>query len=397
MPRLSPAEARRIALSAQKIWPARSFGRGQTATLNAIRHLGYIQLDTISVVQRAHHHTLWNRAPGYRPEHLDRLQRTKQIFEYWSHAAAYLSIEDYRFCLPRMREFAGGKKHWYKQNKKLNAEVLARIRGEGPLQARDFEHQRTAQPGWWEWKPAKRALENLFMAGELCITHREGFQKVYDLTERFLPEGLNTAPPTAAEFSRWLIRRYLQAHGIALTREISYLRPSTKPGIEKALADMQEQGEVIPLQLGDARYHALPDFPALLKNRQPRNKIKILSPFDNLLIQRKRAQALFDFDYQIECYTPAPKRIYGYFTLPLLWGSRLVGRMDAKAARAEKRFVVKNLALEPGLKDLDQFATAFTAALRAFVEFNGCVDLEVERVSCAGVKEMVLREWRAAS
>src|SRR3954447_1140087 len=179
---------RRIALDAQGLLRAAPFGRGVDATHRALEQIGYVQIDTISIVERAHHHTLWNRVPNYRPSHLDKLVSERRAFEYWFHAAAYLPMRDYRFALPRMHALKNGERHWFaNRDLKLMKAILDRVRAEGPMMARDFETPKGRAQGWWNWKPAKRALEQLYMQGDLMISGREGFQKIYDLPERVLP------------------------------------------------------------------------------------------------------------------------------------------------------------------------------------------------------------------
>jgi len=187
---------RRIALNQQGLLKNDSFGRGKAATLRAIEHLGYVQIDTISVVERAHHHVLWSRVSNYQPKFLDRLVRQRNLFEYWYHAAAWLPMRDFRFALPRMAQ-TNGERNWFKSSeRKLIGHILKRVREEGPLRARDFEDTRKGKKQWWDWKPAKQALEQLFMQGELMVSGRQGFQKVYDLRERVLPDWVDTRQPT---------------------------------------------------------------------------------------------------------------------------------------------------------------------------------------------------------
>ncbi|HPR08023.1 MAG TPA: crosslink repair DNA glycosylase YcaQ family protein, partial [Denitromonas sp.] len=189
---LSLEHAQKLVLLSQRLPPGKPVGSPVAATLAAIEHLGYVQIDTISAVQRAHHHTLWNRNPRYGAAHLDQLVADKQVFEYWSHAAAYLPMRDYRFSLPRKHAIASGaQRHWYAPDAPLMQAVLKRITDEGPLMAKDFEHS-GRKLGEWQTKPAKRALEYLFMMGELMLPRRVSFQKVYDLTERVLPAGIDT-------------------------------------------------------------------------------------------------------------------------------------------------------------------------------------------------------------
>lgn len=386
---LSPQQARKLVLLSQRLPATRKNGRAIAATLSAVEHLGYIQIDTISVIQRAHHHTLWNRNPRYTESHLDRLLADKQIFEYWSHAAAYLPMRDYRYTLLRKQAIANGEQnHWYERDQGLMKSVLARIAAEGPLMAKDFEHNGKV-PGEWRRKPAKRALESLFMQGELMTPYRVNFHKVYDLTERVLPPGIDTRLPTPEEQARFLITRYLQANGLGQAAEIAYLLKDTKTLVAATLQEMLSNGEVRQVSTGGHRYYALPASLELLNQPLTRSRLKILSPFDNLLIQRKRMQKLFGFDYLIECYLPAAKRRYGYFSLPILWDGKLVARMDCKAERKAATLTIHHLALEPHLTKIDTFAQAFSKELALFLRFHQCRQIHLARTTPAKVKPVL--------
>ena len=367
----------------QRLPPAKQTGNAILGTLAAIEHLGYVQIDTISAIQRAHHHTLWNRNPRYKNAHIDRLLETKQIFEYWSHAAAYLPMRDYRFSLFRKQAIANGEqRHWYERDERLMKSVLGRIAAEGPLMAKDFDCAEK-KIGEWASKPAKRALEYLFMQGELMIPCRVNFHKVYDLTERVLPEGIDTTLPSPEEYARFLVIRYLQANGLGQSAEITYLMKGTQPLVSAALREMVLGGELRQFTVAGNTYFALPASLELLNKRLARRKLKILSPFDNLLIQRKRMQALFGFDYQLECYVPEKKRRYGYFSLPILWNGRLVARMDCKAERKKSLLHIYHLALEPGFLKAAAFARALSKELVPFLQFNRCSTLHLHRTSPA--------------
>ena len=334
-------------LLSQRLPPTKQTGRPVAATLSAIEHLGYIQIDTISVIQRAHHHTLWSRNPRYQTSHLDQLVADKQVFEYWSHAAAYLPMCDYRYSLPRKQAIANGdQKHWYNRDSRLMKSVLNRIASEGPLMAKDFEHS-GKKMGEWQSKPAKRALECLFMQGDLMVPRRVNFHKVYDLTERVLPENTDTSVPDPEEFARFLITRYLRANGLGQPAEISYLLKNTKPMIAAVLQDMVSSKELLQVSVDGVRYYALPESLALLNQSLARNKLKILSPFDNLVIQRRRIQALFDFDYQIECYVPAAKRQYGYFSLPVCGMGNWLPEWTAKPIEKSQCYISITLHWNP--------------------------------------------------
>ena len=384
---ISKTQARKLVLLSQQIPTSKSNGTALNKTLSAIEHLGYIQIDTISVIQRAHHHTLWNRNPKYQPDHIDQLLADKKIFEYWSHAAAYLPMCDYRYSLVRKHELAKGiQKHWFDRDESIMSEILRRIEREGPLMARDFEKTNSNKSGWGS-HPIKRALISLFMQGDLMISSRKDFHKVYDLTERVLPAGTDTSLPSDKEYARFLISQFLKANGLALPPEITYLLKNIKPIVVLTLNEMLENGELMKLNVGKTSYYAMADSLELLKKPLSRSKVKILSPFDNLLIQRKRMQALFDFDYQLECYVPAAKRQYGYFSLPVLWDGKLLARMDCKAERKEDLFHILNIVLEDGLKKYEAFASALAKELSAFMRFNDCKHIKIHQSTPAIFKQ----------
>lgn len=386
---LTPQHARKLVLLSQRVPPAKQPGSATTATLSAIEHLGYIQIDTISVIERAHHHTLWSRNPRYKTTQLQQLITDKHVFEYWSHAAAYLPMRDFRFSLPRKQAIRSGQQnHWGERDEKLMRAVLNRIRNEGPLMARDFVYE-GKKVREWQSKPAKRALEYLFMQGDLMVPRRENFHKVYDLTERVLPEGTDTTVPDQEEYARHLITRYLLANGLGQLAEIAYLLKGTKALVSATVQDMTSNGELLQVDVGTNRYYALPASLELLGRPLSRNTLKILSPFDNLLIQRKRMQSLFDFDYQIECYVPQKKRQYGYFSLPVLWRGKLLARMDCKAERGESLLHIHHLALEPGLPETEAFFLALGKELASFLQFNSCSKVKLHRTSPTYVKPML--------
>jgi uncharacterized protein YcaQ len=367
---------RRIALNQQGLLKTNSFGRGKPATLRAIEHLGYIQIDTISVVERAHHHVLWSRIANYQPKFLSQLIAERNVFEYWFHAAAWLPMRDYRFALPRMQAMKDGEHHWgQNSSKQLMQDILIRIRHEGPLRARDFEDTRTGKKKWWDWKPAKRALEQLFMQGDLMVSGRKGFQKIYDLPERVLPDHVDMKQPTRSEYANYLIDTSLRANGFATQESITYLRTGQplKNAIVDELNARVDARLLTTIKLSDSSIAYID--PDLLESRAPRSSalVRILSPFDNAVIQRNRVRDLFTFNYKIECYVPAPKRKFGYFCLPILYRDRLVGRIDCKAHRKEKRLEVKALHIE---KKVDtHFPDRMNAAMVVFAQFNQCDEI----------------------
>ena len=367
---------RRIALDRQGLLAKNPFGRGKQAVLRAIEHLGYVQIDTISVVERAHHHVLWARVGSYRPQLLDTLVRERKLFEYWYHAAAWLPMRDFRFALPRMSQL-NGERHWLADcDRRLRRRILDRIRAEGPLRARDFGEARPGNSGWWDWKPAKLALEQLFMQGELMSSSRDGFQKVYDLPERVLPDWVDTRMPSLSEYASYLIDTTLRSHGFASAQSMTYLRKGRllRTAVGEELARRVADRELVLLDAGNGRkYHIDPES---LESRAPRcvARVGLLSPFDNAVIQRQRARDLFDFDYQIECYVPGPKRRYGYFCLPLQYRDRFAGRIDCKAHRKDAVLEIRRVHIERNVDD--GFGDALCRALREFAAFNGCSRIE---------------------
>ncbi|MEM9481757.1 MAG: crosslink repair DNA glycosylase YcaQ family protein, partial [Verrucomicrobiota bacterium] len=297
------------------------------------------------------------------------------------------------FSLPRKNALARREQeHWFERDAKMEKAVLERITAEGPLLARDFEHGGRKKAGEWRAKPAKRALENLFMQGDLMCARRINFQKVYDLTERVLPSGTNTKEPGEEEYARHLVVRFLQANGLGRAAEVAYLRAGRKRGVARVMEEMESAGEINRVRVGEQDYFILPESLNLLGKRLTRGRVKILSPFDNLVIQRKRMQALFDFDYLIECYLPASKRRHGYFSLPILWDGRLAARMDCKVERKKAVFHIQHLALEPWLVKIEAFLAALEKELVAFVKFNRCDHLQVHRTSPSNLRDAI--QWK---
>jgi len=374
------ARLRRIALAAQGLLQAQPYGRGLAGARKAINHIGYVQLDTISVVERAHHHVLHSRVPQFKSDMTNQMLLDGDIFEYWSHAAALLPIADYRFSLPYKHAIKSGQTHWYKApDKKLMEELLARITIDGPLRSRDVETSTKKRAGWWDWKPAKKALEQMYMQGDLMVSNREGFQKTYDLTERVLPSHVNSKMPSMEEFAAHILNQQLRCHGFVSLKGLTYqrrnaeLRKAVKVLVNERLAQRTleqvqvSSGEVFVLETG------------ALENPLPRlnNRMLFLSPFDNSVIQRERLKALFQYNYQLECYVPAAKRQYGYFCLPLLYRDNFIGRMDCKAHRKTSHLEIKLLHLEQHQSeqnntDEDLVITAFVKAIKQFCHFQNC-------------------------
>lgn len=366
---LSKTEAKTIVLNAQ------GFNTSFSTPRNVIQQLGYIQIDTLAVASRAHHHVFHSRNASYIPEDLNVMLRNREVFEYWSHAASYLPMEDYKFSLLRKEEYSKGKSHWFEQDIKTTKFVLDRIKAEGPLQSKDFKDIRTEKQEWYAWKPAKIALEQLFMEGKIMVSERKNFQKVYDLTERVLPTHVETTPPTLLQFCEHLIIKTLNAQGLVTLNEISYLRKGIKTTLQKALNKLLNSNTIakVSIESNPQIYYAL----SPIIEQAECVQVHILSPFDNLIIQRKRALDIFDFDYQIECYVPEKKRKFGYYCLPVLYGNQFAARFDPKADRKTGIFTVKSFWWENDFVINEDFVHAFADKLEAFIKFCGCHQLKI--------------------
>lgn len=377
---------RLITLDQQGLLTARPFGSGSQAVVKVLEQLGYIQIDTLAVIERAHHHTLWSRVPDYQPEFIQQLITAGHIFEYWFHAASFLPMSHYRFVLPQMQAVRNGQASYSPSaDAKSLAYVLDRIRLDGPLKARDFAastNTTNTKGKWWDWKPAKRALEKLFLQGDLMISARQGMEKVYDLTERVLPAAVDTRQPSLAEFAEYLVDHALQAYGFTTLKQLTHLRPgdALRKMLLKIIQQKIEQGSLSELAV--AGMPAVYINPVKLDAQIPRARasVRVLSPFDNAIIHRPRVLQLFDFDYKLECYVSKDKREFGYFCLPILFKDKLVGRVDCKAQRNSAVFHLLNLSIEDENINLDQFIPAFVNCMNRFAKFNQCQCIRLAQV-----------------
>ena len=366
---------RRHALAAQGLLQERPFGTALEGARRAIQHLGYVQIDSIAVVQRAHHHVIRTRVPKFEPTMTNKLLRAGDIFEYWAHAAAFLPMREFRFSLPYKHAIRNGQTHWYRNpDTQLMNELLARIRTDGPLRSRDLEDRRSKGAGWWDWKPAKKAVEQLYMQGNLMVADREGFQKTYDLTERVLPSGIDTTHPSNRELAEHLLSQQLRSCAFVSLKGLTYQRriPGLRQAMQALVAERLNARELEQVRLGDSA--AFLCEAGTLDRPLPRakNRVVILSPFDNGVIQRERLNALFGFQYQLECYLPEAKRRFGYFCLPLLYRDAFVGRMDCKAHRQTSELEVRSLHIEPYAFEEGELLRALAESLRQFADFQGC-------------------------
>jgi uncharacterized protein YcaQ len=357
--------------------------------LAAIRRMGVLQIDTIQVVARSPYLVLFARLGEYDPAWLDEHLAEGRLFEHWSHAACFIPIEDYHI----QRHFMLAGVHgwldapaWIEAHRELVDAILARIRAEGGLRSADFEAKKPVG-GWWNWKDEKVALEVLLTTGQVMVARREKFQRVYDLPERVLPGWDGLPVPSAEEVRRELVLRSVEKLGAARPGWVADYYRLPKNGTPALLRELAAQGELIECAVEgwDGPVYVHPNNAALLAQAQngelQPTYTTLLSPFDPLTWDRARARELFDFDYQIECYTPAAKRRYGYFSLPVLRRGALVARLDAKAHRREGRFEVRSLHFEPGVELDDELRADVTAAIQRCADWHRTPIVEYSAIS----------------
>jgi len=384
---LSRREARRLMIGSQLLSGPVPKRPTKVRMREVIRHLGAVQIDSISVVQRSHHIVLWSRLGNHPPEWLSELLADdRAIFEYWVHAAGYAPIELFPYFRRNMLEFAERTREstndWITENQDTLQHVLDFVRANGAVTTKSFEPppgSKRAEPwAWYGNKPTNLALDILWSSGELMIERRDKFQRVYNLTERVHPTWDDSQIPPAEEAQRALALVALNALGVTTSRWLpDYFRSGGRRVIAHAdaagiLNCLVESGDAVP-----ARIHGIDD-PAYVATRALDQKFRpsrttLLSPFDSLVWHRRRTRELFDFELFLEAYTPKAKRVYGYYSLPILYRDQLVGRLDPKAHRKTGQFEVLSLHLEPWFvgKDDERFYTQLAATLTDFRCFNG--------------------------
>jgi uncharacterized protein YcaQ len=344
---ITKSRARRIWLQAQKLDTPAPFGNGSAATLAAVRHLGYVQIDTIHVIERCHHHILFTRIPQYRREHLHRAQSLdKTIFEYWTHALAYLPVEDMRYYVRDMRQYWRRRSVWFTNVKDNDVRrVLTRIRRKGALTIRDIDDDVLVDKdhAWASRKPSKRALQLAFYKGLVTVSQRAGMLKTYELMGRHF--GWQRLPPAASnnETCEFLVDRALRSQGLVSLDSICYLNASGKAAVRRVIDRRVRRNELVPVDLEGAGKWQHWTRPETLE--QPLEGtgelVHILSPFDPLINQRKRVQLFFDYEHRFEAYVPKARRVFGYFACPVLVGEEIVAAIDLKTDREQQRLLVQ--------------------------------------------------------
>ncbi len=374
MLQLSRSAARALHLAALDLLTPPSAPAAPEDVMTAIRRMGVLQIDTISVVARSPYLVLWSRLGSYDPRWLEDALVQGHLFEYWAHAACFIPIEDYpyfrRMMVDRLRGWWNVDR-WLEEHRGTAEAVLERIRREGPLRSADFEAANRPEGGWWNWKEEKLALEQLHTAGELMIARRQGFQRVYDLRERVLPDWRDKYTPSWDEVLRALVLKSVQALGVARSRWVADYYRLKKNGLQTLLETAAQDGQLLPVAVegwDDICWvhpsHAERLHQAAAGQLVPTHTT-LLSPFDPLVWDRSRAQEFFGFDYTIECYLPAPQRRYGYFSLPILDCGELIGRLDAKLHRKERIFEIRSFFLEEGVQMEEARAARLARSLRS--------------------------------
>jgi uncharacterized protein YcaQ len=388
--RFSPAAARALLLAAQGLGvpPERPAAKGDVP--ESVRRMGVLQVDSIAVVARSPYLVLWSRLGPYEPRWLDELLAEGALFEYWAHAASLIPIEDYGLYRRLMLEGSEKTRAWFSAHPEEVRRVLARVREGGPVRSAEFARADGRAGGWWEWKPEKRALEHLFAAGELMISRRDpNFHRVYDLRERVLEHALpgweDAHAPSYREVQRALALKAVRALGVTVARWVPDYFRTPKRGIAGLLEELADEGGLLRARIEgwEEPAYVHPDnaglAEAVVSGELRPSLTTLLSPFDPVVWDRARAAELFGFEYRIEVYTPAARRRYGYYSLPVVHRGALVGRLDAKAHRKEGLFEVRALHLEPGVTPDGDLVSGLAGALRGCADWHGTPEILVRR------------------
>jgi uncharacterized protein YcaQ len=344
---VTKAHARQIWLRAQRLDASAPFGEGPPATAAAVEHLGYVQIDTINVIERSHHHILWSRIPAYRRADLRQAQSVdKSVFEYWTHALSYVPTKELRFFIPAMKRHRREGHKWLSSVKPADLrKVLRLLRRDGALTIRDIDDDVLVDKEhlWASRKPSKRALQLAFYTGVLTISERNGMLKTYELMARHFGWDKPPKAASASEVTAYLLDRALRAQGVVSLDSICHLDAPSKPAIRRLIEARVRSKELVPVALeGAGKQEHWARLETLENAGEAASElVHILSPFDPLIIQRKRTHLFFDYEHRFEAYVPKEKRVFGYFALPVLAGDNIVAALDLKTDRRSRKLLVQ--------------------------------------------------------
>jgi uncharacterized protein YcaQ len=405
------AASRALALYAQGLHALP--GKADRDTIySVVERLGCVQIDTLQMVARSQYLLMWSRVGRYDPADFDALifePGDRRLFEYWKKAACIIPLRDYRYSLPQMRHRRENPGAWWQarfleeeENWRLLEQVRERIAEEGPLRAAQFEYNGPKRDSWWDWKPAKHALEHLYNIGDLMIASRVNFQRVYDLRERVLPEWVDQTEPTPAETHRYHIEQAAKALGICgpyQAGDYTFMRRGdARPALTtliKAGTLLEVEAELVSGETATMIIHRdlLPALQRALDGELVPQHTTFLTPFDSLFWARGRDEQLWNFRQALEAYKREPDRIWGYFCLPILHHDRLVGRFDPKLDRKTRTLTLRALHLEPGIEPDEQLVADVAAAMRDFMAFHNANTLEIEPKGHAGFRKKLLKQF----
>jgi len=349
---LNKAAARRIWLRAQRLDTPLPFGDGPQAVAAAVEHLGYVQIDTINVIERCHHHILYSRIPAYARADLRAAQSAdKSVFEYWTHALSYVPTKDFRFFVPLMKLHKREGHRWFASVKPADTrKVMRLLRRDGALTVRDIEDDVLTEKEhlWHSRKPSKRALQLAFYTGDVTVSERTGMLKTYELPARHFGWDKPPKQASSAEITAYLLDRALRSQGLVSLDSICHLDAPSKAAVRRLIEARERRKELVPVALegaGKQEHWARPEVlePDMASAGEggEGGLVHILSPFDPLIIQRKRTELFFGYDHKFEAYVPKAKRVFGYFALPVLVGDEIVAALDLKTDRQNRKLLMQ--------------------------------------------------------
>ena len=344
---MTKAAARAIWLRAQRLDSEAPFGAGPPATAAAVDHLGYVQIDTIHVIERCHHHILWNCIPAYRRTDLHHAQSVdKSVFEYWTHALAYVPAKDFRFFIPAMKLHRREGHRWFSEVKPADLrKVMRLLNKDGALTIRDIEDDVLVEKvhAWASRKPSKRALQLAFYEGRVTISERNGMLKTYDLMDRHFGWDKLPSAASAREITGYLLDRGLRAQGVVSLDSLCHLDAPSKKAVRRLIEARVRRKELVPVALEGAgkQEHWAEAATLEITGKGEGERVHVLSPFDPLMIQRKRTQLIFGYEHFFEAYVPKEKRRFGYFALPVLVGDAITAALDLKTDRQNRKLLLQ--------------------------------------------------------